>query len=151
MSEKWVAGDDVKAIVTDLVAKYHPHLALCLDEIAVIFKDKSTSIGDVEIVGKTNKAPDLIGVLCETKYKFVITLAADAWADMNDKERVALIDHHLCACRVEEGKNGIPKYSVAPPDVWFYKGEIERHGMWRTSGVPPTADLIKDLFGAEQP
>lgn len=148
MSEMWKAGDDVMLIVRDLISKYHPHLAICDDEIAVVFKEKATTVGDVTITGKTGKAPAILSVLGETKYKFLIVLAADTWQELDDKQRVALLDHHLCGCRAEENpQTGNAKFFVAPPDVSFYKGEIERHGVWRTSSAPPTPDLIKDLFG----
>jgi len=148
----WKAGTDVITTMQDLIAKYHPNLALCDDEIAVLFKEKAAIQGDVEIAGKTSKASELFGVLGDVKYKFIITLAADTWSTLSDAERVALLDHHLCGCRAEENKsNGNMKFSVVPPDVSFYKGEIERHGLWRTSGAAPTPSLIEDIFGSKAP
>lgn len=143
----WKADDSVMAMVRDLIANYHPHLALCDDEIAVVFKEKATVQGEVTVLGKTSKASELFGVLGDVKWKFIITLASDQWNNMSDKERVALIDHHLCGCKSVENKQGNVSYSVVPPDVSFYKGEIERHGMWRTSHVPPTPALIEEIFG----
>jgi hypothetical protein len=148
MADMWKADEDVMVIIRDLIAKYHPHLALVDDEIAVVFKEKATTVGTVEIIGKTGKAPAILSVLGDTKWKFLITLAADAWVNLDDKQKVALLDHHLCGCRVEENEqNGALKCFVAPPDVSFFKGEIERHGVWRTSGTPPSANLIQELFG----
>lgn len=151
MSDKyWKASDDVRALMRDLVAQHHPHLALCDDEIAILFKEKATQTGDVVVLGKTAKASELFGVLGDIKWKFIITLADDQWKMMSNPERVALLDHHLCGCRAVENKtNGNMAYSVVPPDVAFYKGEIERHGMWRTSGVPPTPALIEEIFGTK--
>lgn len=153
MSDKlWRADDSVMTLVRDLIAKYHPHLALCDDEIAVVFKEKATVQGEVIVAGKTSKASEMYGVLGDIKWKFIITLAADQWGVMSDSERVALIDHHLCGCKAVEAKSGgNMSYSVVPPDVSFYKGEIERHGMWRTSGAPPTAALIEEIFGSMAP
>ena len=150
MSDMWKAGDDVGVIVKDLIAKYHTHLATIDDKIAVVFKEKSSTVGDIEIIGKTAKAPAILKVLGDNDYKFLITLAADAWQELTDKQRVALLDHHLCGCRVEEDETSgvITKCYVAPPDVSFYKGEIERHGVWRTTGTPPSPNLIQELFGA---
>ncbi len=148
MADMWQAEDEVLAVVRDLVSKYHPHLALCVDEIAVVFKEKASTVGDVSIIGKTGKAPAILSVLGDIKYKFLIILAADAWQNLSDKDRVALLDHHLCGCAAEEKEpGGALKYFVAPPDVSFYKEEIERHGVWRTSNAPPTPDLLKDIFG----
>lgn len=147
----WKAGQDVITTMQDLIAKYHPHLALCDDEIAVIFKEKASQVGDVVIAGKTSKASELFGVLGDVKWKFIITLAADTWSTLSDAERVALLDHHLCACKAEESQTGNITYKVVPPDVAFYKGEIERHGLWRTSGAAPTQTLIEDIFGTKAP
>lgn len=149
MADKfWKAADDVMATMRDLIAKYHPHLALCDDEIAILFKEKATVQGEVTIMGKTSKASELFGVLGDVKWKFIITLAADQWSTLSDAERVALLDHHLCACKADENAStGVVSYKVVPPDVAFYKGEIERHGMWRTSGAPPSQTLIEEIFG----
>jgi hypothetical protein len=152
MADVWKADDEVINTMKDLIAKFHPHLAVCDDEIAVLFKEKASEVGDVVIAGKSAKAPALIAVLGEIKYKFVITLAADVWQDLDSKEKVALLDHHLCACRaVENPQTGESKFSLAPPDVAFYKGEIERHGLWRTSGAAPSATLMKEIFGDDKP
>ena len=102
-------------------------------------------------MGKTAKASELFGVLGETKWKFIITLAMDSWSTLDDKERIALLDHHLCACKAEEKTGGNMGYSLVPPDVAFYQEEIVRHGMWRTSGAAPTAALIEDIFGTQAP
>jgi len=149
MAEMWKAGDEVITIVKDLIAKYHPHLALVDDEIAVVFKEKASTVGTVDIIGKTGKAPAILSVLGDIKWKFLLILAADSWKGLSDKQRVALLDHHLCGCRVEENaQTGATKCFVAPPDVAFYKGEIERHGVWRTTGTPPSPNLIQELFGS---
>jgi len=146
-----MAGDDVMNTMRDLVAKYHPRLAGCVDEIAIVFKEKASEVGDVVIAGRTAKASPLFAVLAETPWKFVITLAQDAWNDLDDKQKLALLDHHLCACGAKEDKQGNMQYYVAQPDVAFFREEVERHGVWRTSGAAPTKDLIKDLFGEDQP
>jgi len=147
MAEQWVAESSVIDSMKDLVAKYHPELVLVVDEIAVVFKEKSSKVGDVDVVGKTAKATPLLGLLGDTQWKFVITLAADAWTNMTDKERQALLDHHLCACGVTEDKDGNPKCFVRIPDVSFFRGEIERQGFWRTTGSAADPNVLQELFG----
>ena len=149
-ADMFKAGAEVVNTLKDLVGKYHPHLALVVDEIAVVFKEKASQVGDLVITGKSSKAPALLPVLSETKWKFVIILAADQWAAMTDKQQLALLDHHLCACRSEEnGETHEIRYYVQPADVEFYKGEIERHGFWRTTGTPVAPNLIVELFGED--
>ena len=147
-TQVWKASSDVMTTVADLIAKYHPELVLCDDEIAVVFKEKSSTIGDVVVTGKTAKAPKLLGILGEVDFKFIITLGADSWQELSDPQRVALLDHHLCACGVEENpKTGNTKFFIRIPEVAFFKVEVERHGFWRTSGAAPQPNLIQDLFG----
>jgi len=147
MAENWKAADEVMDAMRDLVANHHPDLALYVDEIAVIFKDKASQVGNKTILGKSATAPAILHILGDGTYKFIITLAADEWKDLNQKEKLALLDHHLCACRTDEDDSGKVKTWIEPPDVAFYRDELERHGVWRTSGKPATPDLIQQLFG----
>lgn len=152
MAELYKAEDSVMMTVKDLIGKYHPRLVPIIDEIAVVFKEKASEVGDVTIIGKTSKAPPLLSVLGDVKYKFVITLAQNEWTSMDDKARLALLDHHLCACGVEEDNSGsVSKCYIRLPDVSFFKEEVERHGLWRTSEAPPTPVLLQELFGTATP
>lgn len=148
MADVWKADDSVMNTMRQLIANYHPHLATCDKEMAIIFKEKSSMVGTAVVAGKTKKAPAILGVLGDINYKFIIELGADTWQTYTDTQRVALLDHHLCACKVEEDpKTGKFKFYAAIPDVGFFKDELTRHGLWRTSGSPVAPDLIKEMFG----
>lgn len=144
----WKAGKDVMDLVSKLIADYHPHLALIERDIGVVFKDKATEKAGLVIPGNTKKAPALMEVLTDKKFnfKFVIELGADVWQQLDDKQRVALLDHHLCAMLVEEDKDGALKCSIRPPDFVGYKEEVERHGMWRPMDED-TLTIIEEMFG----
>jgi len=147
-SSVWKAGDDVIKTMKDLVAKYHPLLAPVVDEIAVLFREKGSEVDGKVIAGKTSKAPAILGVLSETHWKFIILLAADVWQELDPKHQTALLDHHLCACgATEDEQTGETKTYVRPPDVAFFKEELERHGAWRYDGAPPSTNLVEELFG----
>lgn len=153
MSDPWKAGPEVYALTQALIAKHFPMLAGMDDEILIVFKEKAPLNGDVAITGKTSKASNLLGLVSETAYKFVIQLAADSWQEMNGKQQEALLFHHLCACRaVENPEDGSLKTSVRIPDVSFYREEVEAYGFWRTTGCvdpPPPQDFITQLFGPQ--
>ena len=147
-SDLAMAAADVVNTMKDLIAKYHPHLATITDDIAVVFKEKASSSGDKVVAGKTAKASPIIACLADKPWKFVITLAADVWTELDDKQKLALLDHHLCGIKgSEDEQSGEMKFFLQPPDVEFYKEEVERHGLWRTSGVPPSKNLVDELFG----
>jgi hypothetical protein len=148
-SELTMASADVVNTMKDLIAKYHPHLASIVDDIAIIFKEKAGSAGEKVVAGKTSKANPVVVCLADKPWKFVITLAADVWSELDDKQKLALLDHHLCGIKgSEDDQSGEMKFFLQPPDVEFYKEEVERHGLWRTSGVPPSTNLITEIFGA---
>lgn len=148
MADYWKAGKDVMDIVSKLIGKYHPHLALIEKEIGVVFKDKATEKAGLVIPGNTKKAPPLLEILTDKKftYKFIIELGADAWQQLDPKQQHALIDHHLCAMLVEEDKDGGLKCSLRPPDFVGYKEEVERWGMWRPMD-DDTLTIIEQMFG----
>lgn len=134
----WNAPDEVYTTLKQLVANYHPDLAVCVDEIAVLFKEKASKSGDTVVAGKSGKAHKHLGILGEVDYKFVITLGHDVWSELDTARQVALLDHHLCWCRAEEKEpGGDCRFYISPPDVAFFREEVERHGFWRTSGEKP--------------
>lgn len=148
MSDPQKAGHEVYATMQALIASHFPLLAGIDDQILIVFKDKATKSGEVVIAGKTSKASPLLGVVSETAYLFVITLASDHWQTLTDAQREALLFHHLAACSVvEDPEDGSLVCSVRVPDVSFFREEVEHYGFWRTSGAVPEADIIQDLFG----
>ena len=151
MSNIWKADDDVNNAVKSLIANFHPQLAVCDEEIAVLFKEKASKSGDLVIPGKAAKAGALTALLGDRDYKFVLTLGADVWNELSDSHRTALLDRLLCACQVEEDpKTQEFKYSIRRPDVEYYRDEVKRHGFWFTSGAGSDSDLVSKVFGAEE-
>lgn len=145
----WQAEEEIMNTVRDLIANYHPHLASVDKEILVIFKEKAGKSGDVIRASASRKASPQLGVVSETDWKFVIELADDEWKSYTDPQRIALLDHALCALRVDEDEETHAlKCSIAQPDVLFYTEEIARNGYWRVKGTPKNEDLITELFGA---
>ena len=150
MSEPWKAGPEVYTTMENLIANNMclKDLALVDDEILIVMKEKASQSGGVVVAGKTSKASNLLGVVQEKPFKFVITLAADEWQGMSDAHREALLFHHLCACGIEENpETGIIRCFVRLPDVSFFRDEVENYGFWRTSGSTPEPDMITELFG----
>lgn len=147
--ERWKAGSDVMKKVKTLIAKYHPHLALVEHEIAVVFRDKATEKAGKVIMGSTSKATPLLEILTDKKftYRFIIEIGADVWQnELDNTQQLALLDHHLCAMKVEDDGQGSRKYSLRPPDFVGYKEEVERWGMWRPMD-DETLSVIEEMFG----
>jgi len=131
VSAPYKAESEVYDLMKEVVANYHPDLALVVDEIAIVFKEKATKSGGKVVLGKPSKASPLFGVLGDTDYKFILTLAADEWVNLTGRQRQALMDSMLCACRAEEDDNGNIVCGIAVPDVSYFYDELDRWGDWR--------------------
>ncbi len=157
-NEFWKSNDDIHQMMRELVAKNHPDLILLIgatretDEIVVVFKEKAGKSGGQVVLGNSKKVAPLANALGNTNYKFVLEVASDQWEnELGSKQREALIDHLLCACRVEEDpKSGEMKCSVVKPDVSAFRDNIERYGMWfpkEESEGPDSGDDVADVLG----
>lgn len=134
-TSKFLADEEVFNMMKDLVGQHHPDLALVVDEIQIVFKDKASKKGGKVIPGKVSVANDLIALIGGTPCKFIIELGMDAWGDLSSRQRKALLDHLLCACRVEEVEDeeegNSYKYSIAMPDISYFWDEFDRWKDWR--------------------
>lgn len=149
----WKAEKDIVATMNDLIKQHHPDLVMVMDEIALIFREKAGKAGGQVVLGKSKKASPLFGVLGDTDYKFIIELAADEWDGLTSKQKQALIDHHLCACRTEEDpKSGDLKCFIAPADVSMYFDELDRWGDWRPrpDDEERGPSVVEEMFGKDK-
>ena len=150
----WEAGPDIYKAVKSLIPKYHPHLVEVLDQIFIIFKEKASTPGGVTVAGKTRKAPNLLalGLVTENHRKivYIIEIGHDYWKTLADKQKTALLDHHLCAMTATENEQtGATTFGVKPPDFVGYRDEVERWGLWRPTQNPKAPTLVEQMFGKE--
>ena len=131
-NEYWKAEQSIMDNMMELIGKNHPDLALVSDEIAIVFREKAGKSGGQVTLGTPKKVSPLANALAGENYKFVLELSADVWAeDLTSKQREALLDHLLTACRCEEDpKSGEFKCTIAKPDIMAFRDNIERYGMW---------------------
>jgi len=151
MVEKWKAGKDVMDQMRGLIAQYHPHLALIDKEIVVMFREKAVEKSGQVIPCTVSKISPDFEVMTDKKfpYHFKIEIGADVWNnEFDNAQREALLDHCLCAMRVEDDPEKGRKYSLRPPDFVGYKEEVERHGMWRPMDED-TLTIIEEMFGSK--
>jgi hypothetical protein len=61
---------------------------------------------------------------------FWVEVARDAWDAYTDFQRVALLDHELCHCGVEEDEEGTKKMKLIPHDIEDFEAIATRYGEW---------------------
>lgn len=155
MSNKlWQATPSIYTLMKDLIQKNHPMLGLVEDKIAILFQEKATTSGGVQVLGKTQKASKTVQALAPQDYVFVIRIASDVWMDMNNTEREALVDHCLCACSVEVKKDGGETYKVRKPDLQLFSDNVERYGLAlaqpESDNAEKAAAAVEEMFGKSE-
>lgn len=135
---KFFPAEEVKSIAEDLIPKYHRHLIGV--RIDCLFSEEVSSRGGKEVWGSMRKVTSLAAYLGAEKSDqahginnpfFVLTIAQPVWDKLENKDRVALVDHELCHGAVEVDDMGESKLSTACHDVEEFRCIIERHGLWR--------------------
>ena len=125
-------AESVEKLAKTLIPKHHSHLGSA--RIAYLFKNKPMKSKGVDVAATAEKISKKNHALCG--YHFLITVAYPTWNDLSDKEKLAVVDHELEHCFVEDDeKTGEPKYSILPHDVEEFSAIIRRHGLYTTSLV----------------
>jgi DNA-binding FrmR family transcriptional regulator len=112
--------------------------------MAYLYKNKPIKIKGREAVATAEKVAQKHRTL--SGYHFIITIAYPTWQELDDKIRLAVLDHELEHCFVEDDeKTGEPKYAVLPHDVEEFSTIIRRHGLY-TSDLVRIGHVVQDAL-----
>lgn len=117
----------------------HGHLADAKIGIAWRLGWRSDPDGHLRL-GQCRKRTDLDREL--DGFDFMLLLNKEAWPQLNDGQKRALIDHELCHAQIVIDSDGNPKRNdrdrlvcrIKKHDTEEFRAVVERHGLW-------TADL----------
>jgi len=153
--EYFMAEGAIQKMAWDLIGKQHPGIggALNRGELVVVFRDKAAKSGGQVILGTSRKASPLMNAIAGENIVFIIELPKDEWIDLTLKQREACLDHHLCSCRAEEGKDGNWKFKVIKPPIQAHPENVKRYGMWFPTDEDGEdgdgSDPVGDMFGGD--
>lgn len=124
---------EVRDIAEKLIQDYHKDLLG--HRVEYIWREKAVVRAGKVTLGKAKKISGLNAFLAsgeplagddDDQSFFVIEIARDAWGGLTEEEKIALIDHELEHCIVdEEGKT-----SIQPHDLEDFLVVYRRHGAW---------------------
>ncbi len=129
-------GQDVLDLTKDIIREHHSDLIEA--KIAMIFRSKAASTGKKLVWGKASKIPKRLQALLD--YDFLIELAADIYEDLSDEQKLALIDHELCHCHMDD----FGKAKMVHHDIEEFDCIIERYGAWAPD-IKKTISRMKSL------
>lgn len=126
----------VAAVGRELVRAHHRHLLGV--RIEYLFCDKTPMRAGRELWGQARRISSLSAFLAGKQEEgemaedfFVIVISAPVWQTLSDEKRVALVDHELAHCFVDEKADGTPALKLVPHDLEEFVQIVERHGLWR--------------------
>lgn len=113
------------------------HTDLDGERIDYVYRDKVSRSGGKEVWGKARIITGLNAYLARAGESddpfFLIEIAEPIWLVLDDKARIALVDHELCHCSIDYDEDGLKVLSMVGHDLEEFHGIIRRHGMWRPS------------------
>jgi|SRR6185312_11554431 len=71
---------------------------------------------------------------------YILTLNGDAWPEMSDKQRKALVDHELYHMARKKTKYGV-QFKLRDHDVEEFTEIVKRYGAWR-----PSLQALKEVL-----
>lgn len=115
------------------------HSDLWDTRIEWVFRSEASKSGGKTILGTAKKISGLAALLATPEATgdedldfFVITIAEDIWEYLSPKQRIALVDHELCHCKIEEvNDEGDLKLLTVAHDIEEFSEIVVRHGLWR--------------------
>lgn len=139
---------EVEVIARELIETTHPHLAGV--RIDYLFRDTAVVSGGKVKYGSARKAQGLMAFMSKEEAPFfIIEIAQDRWADLPVKAKIALVDHELCHCGVEDVLDGEEvidqKLFMIKHDLEEFNDIVRRHGLWRAD-VSAFAAALSELL-----
>lgn len=120
------AKEEVVKLGNKLISTHHDHIREA--NICLIMRSGSWKSRGRSILGKCHKVSEREKLV--SGFDFIIILNEDAWHHMQEKQRLAVLDHELCHCDMEEDSHGNPVWKLATHDVEEFSAIVRRHGFY---------------------
>lgn len=139
---------DVEAIANELIGEIHMHLSPA--RMLYLFTNKKRKRCDRVVLGTAQKLSGMQKFLSsgnsavEFGYDFIILVGKVEWAELEDSQRRALVDHELCHCGVKDPDADEPEWTLKGHDIEEFKAVIERHGFWKHD-VKDFAETVQQM------
>lgn len=143
MAAEYKPAPEVAEIARQLITRVTQHQELVNATILYLFRSEAATSRGRTILGRARKVtglnawlshPDLIprpGCFTEPGEFFIIEIAHDTWARLDDSQRVALVDHELSHCAVGYTEDGRMQLAMRHHDVEEFLGVLNRNGLWK--------------------
>lgn len=132
---------EVAEIARQLITRVVQHQELVNVHIEYLFLEQAQKSGGRTVLGRARKITGLNAWLAAPGKRpkgfslpeefFVIDIAHDKWVQMDDNQRVALVDHELSHCGWHLNDEDMPVLTIRQHDVEEFIGVLSRNGLWK--------------------
>lgn len=136
MSNALTTAPEAQSIVKKVVVNWRADLDNA--DIRCIFGEEAQVVRGADRLATANKwgglksaVIDLFGAnepASEGKVFFLLQFWKEGWDNLDDEQRIAIVDEVLAHCQVERTKGGAERYRIVPPDVEGFFAVAQRHG-----------------------
>jgi hypothetical protein len=141
-------------VANRLIDKHHSHLGPI--RIEYYFLSEPIEERGKDVWGRARKVTGLNAYLAlpvkpeqaiEPKGFFVIEIVKHVWGQLDEKSKLALVDHELCHCWVDDEGN----LKITPHDLEEFNSIVRRYGLWRDDVVAFLDAAQGKLFDRRRP
>ena len=139
--------EEISKLARGLITQYHTHLVNSKFAFLFVNKDMTRkgkiAIATVEKINAKFKAL--------TELDFLITISYPKWKELSDKQQMAVMDHELTHCLVEDSEEpgGDTKFKIIPHSIEEFFGIIDRYGLVFTDLVT-LGRIVTDAVGKDK-
>jgi predicted metallopeptidase len=120
-------AEAVADISRGLIRKFHTDLINT--KIAYLYKNKEIKSQGKMVIAFVTKCSGIVKVLSE--YDAIMIVSYPTFQQLNEDQKIAIIDHALTHLFVDEDSTGAPKLRILAHDVEEFSAIIERHGLYQ--------------------
>ena len=140
MPTTFTSADAVETIANECIKRWHPDLYGA--QIRYVFRSKAVKNRGRHVLGKARKVTNLAAYLALGGMEepepdeppspfFVIEIAYDTWELLTHDQRLALVDHELCHCVIDEDTERRDNLGLRGHDLEEFAAVVQRHGLWK--------------------
>lgn len=145
MPNEYKPAPDVAEIAHQLITRVTQHQELVNTHIEFVFIKEAPKSKGRKILGRARKVAGLNAWMSNPEQAdrpatqwftepwpfFVIEISHDTWQELDDSQRIALVDHELSHCSYGIDDDGVVTLSIRHHDVEEFIGVISRNGLWK--------------------
>lgn len=145
MSAEYKPAPEVAQIAHQLITRVTHHQELVNSHIEFVFIKEAPKSKGRKVLGRARKVSGLHAWMSNPEQAhrpetqgftepwpfFIIEISHDTWRELDDSQRVALVDHELSHCSYDTDDDGNPVLAIRHHDVEEFIGVISRNGLWK--------------------